>query len=145
LASGLIDAVGRSEAPGVGALLTDRVGSLSPDVRRAALRSLLSQTEWTAALLDGVQRGKTRLDELALDQKQALASHPNRRIAGRARRLLAASGLPDPDRQKVIDELAPVALKGGDASRGKLVYSQQCAKCHMHNGEGGKVGPDLSG
>jgi putative membrane-bound dehydrogenase-like protein len=145
LASGLIEAVGRSEAPGVGVLLTDRLGSLSPDIRQAALRSLLSHTDWTAALLDGAERGKTRLDELALDQKQALASHPNRRIAGRARRLLAASGLPDPDRQKVIDQLAPVTLKGGDAARGKLVYTQQCAKCHMHNGEGGKVGPDLSG
>jgi putative heme-binding domain-containing protein len=35
--------------------------------------------------------------------------------------------------------------KGGDASRGKEVYKKECAKCHTHSGEGGKVGPDLTG
>ena len=54
-------------------------------------------------------------------------------------------GLPDPDRQHVIDRLAPQLKEGGDPARGKLVFQQQCAKCHRHNGEGGQVGPDLSG
>ena len=39
----------------------------------------------------------------------------------------------------------PVVLKGGDASRGKEVFKKECAKCHTHSGEGGKVGPDLTG
>jgi putative heme-binding domain-containing protein len=38
-----------------------------------------------------------------------------------------------------------VALRGGDPARGKEVFRQQCAKCHAHDGEGGKVGPDLTG
>ncbi len=29
--------------------------------------------------------------------------------------------------------------------RGKEVFKQQCLKCHTHSGEGGKVGPDLTG
>jgi putative heme-binding domain-containing protein len=53
--------------------------------------------------------------------------------------------LPDADRQKVIDELSPLVLKGGDVAKGKLVFEQQCAKCHTHSGAGGKVGPDLTG
>jgi putative heme-binding domain-containing protein len=36
-------------------------------------------------------------------------------------------------------------MKGGDASRGKEVFKKECAKCHTHSGEGGKVGPDLTG
>ena len=93
-----------------------------------------------------LERDPSRLSELALDQKQALAAHPNRDIAARAKRLLAqGGGLPDPDRQLVIDRLAPELKEGGDPTRGKLVFQQQCAKCHRHNGEGGQVGPDLSG
>ena len=83
---------------------------------------------------------------LSLDQTQALAAHPDRSIAERAKALLAkGGGLPDPDREKVIQALAPVVLKGGDASRGKEVFKKECAKCHTHSGEGGKVGPDLTG
>jgi len=52
---------------------------------------LLSRGDWTLALIDGVDQGKARLSELSLDQKQALAAHPNRRIAGRVRRLLAGA------------------------------------------------------
>ena len=146
LATALIEAAGRSEAPGVGAILVDRLGALTPGVRPVALRALLGRGDWTAALLEGVEGGKVRLDELSLDQKQALAAHPDSSIAGLAKRLLSrGGGLPDPDRQKVIDELAPIVLRGGDAARGKEVFRQQCAKCHAHSGEGGKVGPDLTG
>ncbi|HEY1433722.1 MAG TPA: c-type cytochrome, partial [Thermoanaerobaculia bacterium] len=78
--------------------------------------------------------------------KLALTNHPSKALASRAKALLArGGGLPDADRQKVIDVLGPAVLKGGDPARGKLVFKEQCAKCHTHSGEGGKVGPDLTG
>jgi putative membrane-bound dehydrogenase-like protein len=145
LASGLIEAVGQSTSPRTGRDLVEALAALTPAARPAALRQLLGRADWTLALLGAIDEGKVRLDQLSLDQKQALAAHRDRRIAARAKALLGRGGLPDPDRQKVIDELAPVVLKGGDATRGKLVFQQQCAKCHLHSGEGGKVGPDLTG
>ena len=30
------------------------------------------------------------------------------------------------------------------AARGKEIFKRECAKCHTHSGEGGKVGPDLT-
>ena len=36
-------------------------------------------------------------------------------------------------------------LKKGDASRGRLLFYQTCFKCHQLFGEGGRVGPDLTG
>ena len=146
LASGLIEAVGRSESPVVGPALVDTLEAMTPAARPAALRALLGRGDWTAALLDGIEQGKLRLTDLPLDQKEALTVHPDKAIASRAKALLdRGGGLPDPDRQKVIDALAPVVLRGGDAVRGKQVFIQNCAKCHTHSGEGGKVGPDLTG
>ena len=96
--------------------------------------------------MNGVDEGSIRLADLSLDQKQALAAHPDAAIATRAKALLAkGGGLPDADRQKVIDALASKVLARGDASKGKVVFKEQCAKCHSHSGEGGKVGPDLTG
>ena len=146
LAAGLVEAIGRSESPAAGAALAEAFPALTPRVRPAAARALLGRADWTAALLDAVEAGKIRFDELALDQAQALAAHPDKAIAARSKALLArGGGLPDPDRQKVIDALGPVVLTGGDADRGKAVFVQNCAKCHTYAGEGGKVGPDLTG
>ncbi|MDX1944603.1 MAG: ThuA domain-containing protein [Pirellulaceae bacterium] len=146
LARGLVEALGRSESEEIGQALAARLGKLTPAVRIAALRVLLSRGDWTAALLDAIQSQSVPLADLSLDQKQALASHPDKRIADRAKKLLAAGGgLPNPDRQKVLDELLPLTEQTGDPAAGKLVFKNQCAKCHVHSGEGAKIGPDLTG
>jgi putative membrane-bound dehydrogenase-like protein len=146
LASGLISAVARSDSPEVGPAIVDAMGPMTPSASKASALVLLGKTDWTNALLGGIEAGKVPMSLLSLSQTQALASHPDRTIAGRAKALLArGGGLPDPDRENVIQALAPIVLKGGDASRGKEIYKRECAKCHMYSGEGGKVGPDLTG
>jgi putative heme-binding domain-containing protein len=35
--------------------------------------------------------------------------------------------------------------QSGDANLGKIVYKNQCSKCHQHQGEGVKIGPDMTG
>src|SRR6185437_9304720 len=36
-------------------------------------------------------------------------------------------------------------LKNADRKHGRLLYSRTCASCHTMFGEGGKIGPDLTG
>ncbi|MBI5760149.1 MAG: ThuA domain-containing protein [Planctomycetales bacterium] len=146
LAKGLLEAVAKSESREAGATIVASLGSLTPASRPVAIRVLLSRADGTKSLLDAVESGTLRLAELSLDQKQALAAHPDRAVSGRAKKLLAlGGGLPNPDRQKVLDELLPLTKRSGDAVAGKEVFKKQCAKCHTHSGEGSKVGPDLTG
>jgi putative heme-binding domain-containing protein len=146
LARGLIDAVGRSEAKEVGAAVVERLPAMTPAVRQAALAVLLSRADWTLALIGALDKGTVQLAELSLDQKQALSGHPNKEVAERTKKLLArGGGLPSPDREKVVQELMPLTRKTGDAASGKVVFKNQCAKCHTHSGEGAKIGPDLTG
>jgi putative membrane-bound dehydrogenase-like protein len=146
LAQGILDAAGRSEAKEAPAAIVALLPSLTPAVRPAAFRALVGRSDGARALLDAAERGTVRLTELALDQRQALTTQPNRALAARARRLLAAGGgLPDADREKVVRQFLTATAKGGDAEAGKLVFKNQCAKCHTHGGEGAKIGPDLTG
>ncbi len=146
LASGLIDALGAVPGPIAGPALVKRFGGLPPSARAAAVRVLLSRPDSTRILLDAIGKGEVQLSELSLDQKEALAAHPDPKIAFRARKLLArGGGLPSADRQKVIDELMPLTKRSGDVEQGKLVFKKNCATCHTHSGEGNKVGPDLTG
>jgi uncharacterized protein len=146
LAVGFLEAIGKSESPQTADVLIARAATMTPSARQAALRVLLSRADWTAALLAAAEEGRIRLGELTLDQQQHLASHPDQKIAARATTLLAqGGGLPNPDRQKVLDELMPIVAKTGDPVAGKEVYKKECAKCHIHSGEGTRIGPDLTG
>jgi putative heme-binding domain-containing protein len=146
LAAGVVDSLGGSSADGLGPALVERLASFTPAVRGVAIRVLLSRPETAGSLLDAIENRDLQLGELKLDQKQALAAHPNKALAERAKKLLAAGGgLPSPDREKVLQELLPLALKSGDARAGKEVFKKNCSKCHMHSGEGEKIGPDLTG
>jgi len=146
LASRLVEALAASRATGAGARLIAATPAMTPAARAAAIRAALGRADWTEKLLDAVEAGRLGWDEFSLDQRQALASHPSKPIAERAGRLIAQGGaLPDADRQAVIDRLSKIVMEGGDVARGKAVYVEHCSKCHKHSGEGGDVGPDLTG
>jgi uncharacterized protein len=146
LAAGILDAVSQSRSPSVGAALAQTLPKLRPRERSRVLRLMLGRSDWSPALVDALEHDQARISELALDQKQALSTHPDKSIAARAKVLLAkGGGLPDPDRQKVLDRLAPLLKEGGDSTRGKVVFQEQCSKCHRYGTTGGQVGPDLTG
>jgi putative heme-binding domain-containing protein len=146
LASGLLAAIGKSETDALGPLLIDRLPSQTPAVRAAGIAVLLSRPVWTKSLVEALSSGVLAWSDLSLDQRRSLTDHPDRAIRARAEKLLAAGGvLPNPDRRKVLDELLPLASQKGDAALGKQVFLKQCAKCHVHGGEGARIGPDLTG
>ena len=53
---------------------------------------------------------------------------------------------PPPGRENPLPSVGELAQKTGDAQAGKLVYATTgtCSKCHVVNGVGRNVGPDLS-
>jgi hypothetical protein len=127
-------------------MILERLPGLTPSVRAAGLSVVLSRPEWTSAFLARVDTGDFQLMELSLDQRQGLIQHPTRRIRVQTQELLKRGGaLPNPDRQKVLEELLALTKVRGDPAAGKVVFKNTCAKCHVHSGEGNRIGPDLTG
>ena len=80
-------------------------------------------------------------------QPWTLASARNRlmmqtdpKIRERARRLLLA---PEKQREKVVEQYRAALKLEGDPARGAQVFERVCSKCHLLNGAGHEVGPDL--
>src|SRR5205823_11182156 len=106
VSTGFLRALQASEGPEVGTRIADQILELTPGVRSVGLGVLLSRPEWTAIFLDRVENGKLQFGDLSLDQKQALAGHPDPRIRNRAVALMKTrDALPNAERQKVIDGL----------------------------------------
>ncbi|MBX3421167.1 MAG: c-type cytochrome [Pirellulaceae bacterium] len=146
LSSGLIAALRNSSAADLGQQLVRRLPRLPPSAKREAIGLMMSRPALTAMLLESIGQGQLALMELALDQRQALAVHPDALVRAQAKRLLSSDGaLPNLDRQQVLEELAYVAQQKGDPIHGQVIFKQHCSKCHQHGGQGVAVGPDLSG
>jgi putative heme-binding domain-containing protein len=118
---------------------------LSPAVRRQAIALLMRRGEWALALLDAVQMGSVSQGDLAPEHWSQLKQNPNRAVARRAERMAEVIPGISADREEIVKKLLPLAKEKGDATRGKEVYTANCANCHLFNGQGGKIGPDLTG
>lgn len=146
MTSGLLDALRASRSPNLATALIVKAKSATTTVREAAVRVLLSRPSTTAELIESIGAGQLRVSDLALNQRQALRNHPNEKIQKQAEKLLAASGgVPSANRAALLNEWMPVAHQTGDVSAGAAIYKKVCSTCHRHGGEGGNVGPDLTG
>lgn len=146
LANSVFEVLSTSKSKTLGTIIIGKLKDLPVGVRPAAVRVVLARADSTKAFLDAVEKGELRFDVLELDQKTALAAHPDAAIRERSRKLLAlGGGLPDANRQKVIEEFIHVTKKIGDVGLGKKAFTQHCAKCHKHGSEGLTIGPDLTG
>ncbi|HEX4000391.1 MAG TPA: PVC-type heme-binding CxxCH protein [Pirellulales bacterium] len=146
LVAGLLDAVSHSNSATVGTALVGQWNQLSQSGRTAAAAVLLSRPQWSAALVEGLEKDRVALGDLSLDQAQKLSQLADPALAERAKKVFARGGrLPNADRRKVVDQFMPQVDRHGDAAKGQAIFEQNCAKCHRHGNIGAKIAPDLTG
>lgn len=115
--------------------------------REAALTALVSRPTWGAILLDAIEHGRIPRDTLTplvARQLTGLGDEPRARVAA----LVGPGSLPAEGRERVEAwkaRLGPGRLAAADPAAGRGVWARQCANCHRLRGEGGTLGPDLTG
>ncbi len=138
-------ALGRRPSERVPVLILRAWPSATPQVRAAALGTLLGRREWAEQLLDALERGEVRARDLDPARREAL----RRALAPeRAARLASLSGAAPSSRGDVIERYKKETA-AGDRVRGGEVFRRNCASCHRvafgAETVGHAVGPDLAG
>lgn len=142
----LLGTLKRSSAPTTGEVLIDRASQLTPALKSAAIGVTLSRPEWVRALLNAMEAGDVSISDLSLDQKQSLRAFPDSALRRKAEQLLAMSGgLPDANREKVLQSLMHLTKKEGSVDAGRELFKKHCSKCHQHGELGKAIGPNLTG
>ena len=143
---GFLNAMTGSKSNSVAPAILGLVPSLSPDAKEVAFRVLMARPETTLTMLAAMKEGKLAMNDLPLDQRQALRDHPNREVRELAVSVMkSGGGILNADRAKLVEEWSAICAEKGDATRGKELYKKHCSLCHQHNGEGQSIGPDLTG
>lgn len=145
LATGILRALGDSHQPSLGDALLERCNTLTPGQKRAALTVLLRRVAWTNRILTGLESGELHANDLGWEQWQSLRNHSDTAVVQRAASVQGRKAPVSADREEVLKRLLPAASKAGDSIRGREVFTANCGVCHLFFGQGGKVGPDLSG
>jgi len=120
---------------------------LMPAGERAAVRSLLiSRADTAGLLLKAIDAEQLAQADLSVEEARRLAqlNDPviSQWVEKRFGRLSATPG----EKQARISYINLVVNRHGKADpvRGKEIFRKQCASCHQFQGEGAKLGPDLT-
>jgi hypothetical protein len=142
---GILKALGESKNPDTGKEIITQWKRFTPASRRSSIALILRRPEWINPLLTAMESGQVARTDLGQEHWQQLRSNADKTIDSRAQSLQASVAPVSPDREQVVRRLLPVAQRHGDANRGREVFTATCSACHTFNGQGGKVGPDLTG
>ena len=143
-----IRALSAFDEAGVPKALLDRYKSLTTTEREDAVATLATRPAWAIALLDAVAKNVVpRGDVSATVARQLLAF--NRPEVTQA--LEKSWGVLRPtakDKAVLLSrykERLASSSKKADLERGRMLFQKTCQQCHKMYGEGGDVGPELTG
>ena len=140
--SAAVDSLAAFDEPAAGQMILANWRGYSPEGRKHAVTALLAQKSRIPVLLKAIEDGKIEPSALDPAARGRLYESSDPAIVKKAKLLLESS---NSDRAKVVAGFQDVVNMRGEVDRGKKVFDEHCARCHMPRKMAGRVGPDLSG
>jgi putative heme-binding domain-containing protein len=130
-------------------LILKHYPSAAPEDRAGLVSTLISRATWAARLLQGVTDGRVPLKDLTAFHARQIRNYQDPALTK------MVTGIWGDVRESTAEKIARIAqwktqltkpvLDQADRAKGRLLYQSLCATCHVLNGEGGRIGPELTG
>jgi putative heme-binding domain-containing protein len=142
--SAALEALRQYAEPDLAGRLVERWQTLGPVVRPGVVNLLLQRMSFHEVLMDAIEREKIRLGELTLDleQRRRLLTDSSPGIRSRAAKWISDEEYSN--RKSIVEDWLKRLPANGDAARGRAIFQKTCAQCHVLDGIGHQVGPDLT-
>lgn len=129
------------ETEGLADELLIRWDQATPGVRRLMIDVLLQRSHWTRSLLADAAEHPGQWQEIPSTRRSTLLHHEDRSIRDLAAALQEQTK--PSGRADVLAGFQPAARLTGMAAHGWELFAQRCAACHLLDGIGRSVGPNL--
>ena len=134
---------------GVAKRILERYPQLYPHERPAAILALVSRPRFAAELLKAIAAGKIAKADLGPAAARQVRGFRDASLDALLAQVWGAARDTSADKRALMAELkarhTPAFIAAGDASRGRALFAAVCGQCHQLFGEGGALGPDLTG
>ncbi len=135
--------------PSIGKAIVDRYRSFRAPYRPQVMSILSSRASFAAAMLNGIREGKIDRGDLSAYQVRQIHNMGDEALSKMIGEVWGeVRESPEEKRQAISnwkESLTPQVLANSNKSAGRQLFTKHCQNCHRLYGEGGKVGPDLTG
>jgi len=142
----VVEALGEQTDAALATDLAKALPKLAGEAQSAALNQLLKRTTWAAALLTALETDVVPPALLGPANIHRLRVHPDFAVSKRANALMdKLRGPAAKEKADLIAKFTPEVQKPGNSAKGKELFTQNCATCHLLGSLGNNVGPNLTG
>ena len=143
------DGLALESDPALADLIIEHYPTLESADKNHVLSILVSRAEWASRLLTAVAEGKMQRSDISAFHARQLAGYHNQELNHQLNEVWGQFREPDTAKQNQIASwkarLTPEVLAKGDLDAGKVLFQGLCGACHVLNGLGGHLGPELTG
>jgi putative heme-binding domain-containing protein len=135
--------------PQIPQLILEPYGTFSDAEKTDAIATLASRPAYALVLLDAMEKDRVPRRDLSAFTVRQLLAFQDKELTGRLKKVWGTVRPPSAEKATLLAKykaMVPAgALKKANRKHGRLLFSRTCASCHTLFGEGGKIGPDLTG
>ena len=141
-----IRALAGVDSPEVSKELIAQWKNFSPALKSESIQALAGRRDWAGDLLAAVGRKQVDRGELTDNTIIRIQALKDNNLNGQIEKVWGRMRATPAELNVVIDKMrAQLAAAPGSFNRGKIVFDNQCAKCHKFDGRGSEVGPSIEG
>ena len=149
LRSSAMQAMSRYEDDSIPLSILGRFGDFSAPEQSTAISTLASRASYANRLLDAIAEKQIERDQLSAFTVRQLLLFDDEALNSKIERHWGQIAKSSEDKRQRIEslkkKLSAAVLAKADLPQGRALYVKTCAKCHLLFGEGGKIGPDITG
>ncbi len=132
-----------------GDLLLSRYSGLSPAAKAEVIQALVARRPLARQLLSAIEQGQIDRGQVSAFQIRQLRTLNDQDLEARVLKLWpevaeTAQALEE-KLARYTELLTPDALARGNPQEGQILFARACASCHKLFGQGGGIGPELTG